>query len=72
MAALARLSGHAVTRINLSDQTDVSDLFGADLPVEGAAGGIFAWRDGPFLRALREGDWILLDEVSPCKLIVTT
>ena len=52
-----------MTRINLSEQTDVSDLFGADLPVEGAPGGVFAWRDGPFLKALKMGHWILLDEV---------
>ncbi|XP_075233650.1 midasin [Lycorma delicatula] len=61
---LARLTGHNVTRINLSEQTDVSDLFGADLPVEGAPGGVFAWRDGPFLRALKNGNWILLDELN--------
>ena len=24
----------------------------------------FAWRDGPMLKALKAGDWILLDEVS--------
>ena len=41
----------------------MSDLFGADLPVEGGEGGHFAWRDGPFLRALKAGHWILLDEV---------
>lgn len=43
---------------------DVSDLFGADLPVEGAAGGQFAWRDGPLLQALKKGHWILLDELN--------
>ena len=42
---------------------DVSDLFGSDLPVEGGRGVKFAWRDGPFLKALKNGDWILLDEV---------
>ena len=42
---------------------DVSDLFGSDLPVEGGRGVSFAWRDGPFLKALKIGDWILLDEV---------
>ncbi|XP_073983569.1 midasin isoform X4 [Rhodnius prolixus] len=62
--ALARATGNKVTRINLSEQTDVSDLFGADLPVEGAAGGTFAWRDGPFLKALKQGHWILLDELN--------
>ena len=42
---------------------DVTDLFGADLPVEGAEGGVFAWRDGPLLQALKAGSWIVLDEV---------
>ena len=30
-------------RINLSEQTDMMDLLGADLPVEGQAPGHFAW-----------------------------
>ena len=42
---------------------DVTDLFGADLPVEGAEGGVFAWRDGPLLQALKAGSWVVLDEV---------
>lgn len=60
---LATITGHPLVRINLSEQTDVSDLFGADLPVDGAVGGTFAWKDGPFLKALKDGSWILLDEV---------
>ena len=43
---------------------DISDLFGCDLPVEGVKTVRFAWRDGPLLRVLRRGDWVLLDEVS--------
>ncbi|XP_050541449.1 midasin [Daktulosphaira vitifoliae] len=62
--AIAKASGHELTRINLSEQTDVSDLFGADLPTDGGDGGSFEWRDGPFLRALKEGSWILLDELN--------
>lgn len=62
--ALARTSGNNIVRINLSEQTDVSDLFGADLPVEGGEGGKFAWRDGPLLQALREGSWVVLDELN--------
>lgn len=62
--ALAQASGHSLVRINLSEQTDVSDLFGADLPVDGGEGGHFEWRDGPFLKALKDGDWILLDELN--------
>ena len=42
---------------------DISDLFGADLPVEGGRGGEFAWRDGPLLQALKAGHWVVLDEV---------
>uniref|UniRef100_A0A224YTK3 Midasin n=1 Tax=Rhipicephalus zambeziensis TaxID=60191 RepID=A0A224YTK3_9ACAR len=64
VAALARATGHELTRINLSEQTDISDLFGADLPVENQTVGQFAWRDGPLLRALREGHWVLLDELN--------
>uniref|UniRef100_A0A1Y1KUK8 Midasin n=3 Tax=Photinus pyralis TaxID=7054 RepID=A0A1Y1KUK8_PHOPY len=64
ITAIAKASGHRLLRINLSDQTDVSDLFGADFPVEGGTGGHFAWRDGPFLQALKQGDWVLLDELN--------
>jgi len=61
--AVSKASGHKLTRINLSEQTDVSDLFGADLPSDRGSSCCFEWRDGPFLRALKKGDWILLDEV---------
>ncbi|KAL1494716.1 hypothetical protein ABEB36_010268 [Hypothenemus hampei] len=64
ITALARFSKQKIFRVNLSDQTDISDLFGADLPVEGGKGGEFAWRDGPLLQALKEGSWILLDELN--------
>ncbi|XP_023209810.1 midasin-like [Centruroides sculpturatus] len=63
VCALAKASGHQLIRINLSEQTDISDLFGSDLPVEGKCG-IFAWRDGPLLQALKSGSWILLDELN--------
>ena len=41
---------------------DISDLFGADMPMEGQTAQ-FAWQDGPFLQAMKRGAWILLDEV---------
>ena len=34
--------------------------------MEGKSGAHFEWRDGPFLKALRNGDWVVLDEVSFC------
>ncbi|KAL4085986.1 hypothetical protein PRIC1_014609 [Phytophthora ramorum] len=75
ISALAAASGHRLVRINLSEQTDISDLFGSDLPAaspsgdgESAEGGsssaMFEWCDGVFLRALKAGDWVLLDELN--------
>ncbi|KAM9355690.1 midasin [Pholidichthys leucotaenia] len=64
VAALAKASGNHLIRINLSEQTDVTDLFGTDLPVEGGKGGEFSWRDGPLLAALKAGHWVVLDELN--------
>ncbi|KAH8671889.1 hypothetical protein BGZ60DRAFT_514599 [Tricladium varicosporioides] len=64
IAALARACNRPLTRINLSEQTDLMDLFGSDVPVEGAEVGHFAWRDAPFLQAMQKGEWVLLDEMN--------
>ncbi len=79
ISALVVASGHRLVRINLSEQTDISDLFGSDLPAatssstfdandtenkNAAAKGMFEWCDGVFLRALKAGDWVLLDELN--------
>ncbi|CAB1097864.1 unnamed protein product [Ectocarpus sp. CCAP 1310/34] len=79
ISALAAAAGHELVRINLSEQTDVSDLFGSDLPVpgtdsgelsgqqtegSGATSARFTWCDGVFLSALKAGKWVLLDELN--------
>lgn len=64
VTALAAATGHNLVRINLSDQTDLMDLLGSDLPVEGGKNGEFAWKDAPFLAAMQAGDWVLLDEMN--------
>ncbi|XP_062201313.1 midasin-like isoform X2 [Phragmites australis] len=64
IVALAGFSGHDVVRINLSEQTDMMDLLGSDLPVEGANGMEFSWSDGILLQALKNGSWVLLDELN--------
>lgn len=64
VSALAATAGYHLQRINLSDQTDLIDLFGSDLPVEGGAAGEFQWRDAAFLDAMQKGDWVLLDEMN--------
>jgi midasin len=64
VTAIAAATGHNLVRINLSDQTDLMDLLGSDLPVEGGRSGEFAWKDAPFLAAMQEGAWVLLDEMN--------
>ncbi|KAH7408502.1 hypothetical protein DE146DRAFT_675536 [Phaeosphaeria sp. MPI-PUGE-AT-0046c] len=64
VTALAKAIGKPLTRLNLSEQTDLMDLFGSDVPVEGGPAGTFAWRDAPFLKAMKTGDWVLLDEMN--------
>ncbi|SCZ88717.1 BZ3500_MvSof-1268-A1-R1_Chr2-1g04590 [Microbotryum saponariae] len=64
VTAIAAATGHHLVRINLSDQTDLMDLLGSDLPVEGGQSGQFAWKDAPFLAAMQAGDWVLLDEMN--------
>ena len=44
VSALAKAAGHNLVRINLSEQTDMMDLLGADLPADGAPPASF---DGP-------------------------
>ena len=64
ISAIATAATHHLIRINLSEQTDLMDLFGADVPVEDGSGGEFGWKDAPFLRAMQSGDWVLLDELN--------
>ncbi|QPG72905.1 hypothetical protein FOA43_000208 [Brettanomyces nanus] len=64
ITALASSTGNKLTRINLSEQTDLIDLFGSDSPVQAGRVGEFEWRDGPFLRAMQKGEWVLLDEMN--------
>ena len=62
--ALARASGHKLVRINLSEQSDMMDLLGTDLPKPGGRAGEFQWCDGVFLSAIKNGYWVLLDELN--------
>ena len=70
ISALASASGHNLVRINLSEQTDISDLMGNDLPCtsesnnDGSSHATFRWCDGVLLQAIKRGDWVLLDELN--------
>ncbi|KRZ44564.1 Midasin [Trichinella pseudospiralis] len=61
----AALTGHEIIRINLSEQTDLCDLFGSEFPVVTKNGTqMFTWLDGPLLAAVKKGYWVLLDEMN--------
>eukprot|EP00435_Cladocopium_sp_Y103_P033647 s923_g8.t1 len=62
--ALAKATGRRLLRINMSEQTDLLDLLGSDLPTPGSEEARFRWCDGALLRAMRQGDWVLLDEIN--------
>ena len=53
----------------------MSDLLGSDIPDEnrlnrkGEQQG-FTWSDGSLLRAIKEGHWVLLDEINLASLAV--
>ena len=64
ITALAEAIHMPLTRMNLSDQTDLMDLFGSDIPLEDAEVGSFRWQDAPFLEAMQKGEWVLLDEMN--------
>lgn len=58
---LAALLGQPVLRINLSGQTDATELMGQFQPLPG---GGFAWSDGAAVRAVQHGLWLVLDELN--------
>ncbi|KAJ6263239.1 hypothetical protein Dda_1800 [Drechslerella dactyloides] len=64
ITALAAVAGIPLVRINLSEETDMMDLFGSDVPAENGAVGTFVWREAPFLQAMQAGQWVLLDEMN--------
>ncbi|MDB4349877.1 AAA family ATPase, partial [Omnitrophica bacterium] len=60
---LAYLTGNNFVRVNLDAYTDTSELIGAYIPIEDKEGE-FKWRDGILVTALKEGYWVLLDELN--------
>ncbi|OII75562.1 MDN1 midasin [Cryptosporidium ubiquitum] len=81
---LSRLVGVKLHRINMSEQTDFSDLFGCEVPNNESRdqnqnkyqdqsnnsknqkqeGRLINWIDGILLYAMKNGDWVILDELN--------
>ncbi len=60
--ALASMVNVSLSRVNLSESTEMSDLIGGDVP--GPSPGSFCFRQGELLRAMELGKWVLLDEMN--------
>ena len=72
---VAKVTGRKLVRVNLSEQTDMMDLLGSEYPTSannntGDAASDeedeiqFRWGDGVLLSAIKEGHWLLIDEMN--------
>ena len=61
---LAALLEQPIIRMNLNGQTDASELVGRFLPGGGADGPGWRWCDGAVPKAMKEGLWLILDEMN--------
>jgi midasin len=59
---LARRTGHRFVRINNHEHTDIQEYLGTY--VSDPTTGRLVYQDGLLVRALRRGDWIVLDELN--------
>lgn len=63
VSTLSSIYNQKLYRVNLYSQTDLIDLLGSDVPDPHQAGS-FRWCDGVLLRAMKEGAWIIFDEIN--------
>jgi len=64
---IAKKINKKIYRINLSEHTDMIDLIGSDFPTDegnSSSGIVFKWIEGVFLKAMINGDWIIIDEMN--------
>ena len=60
---LAKKLNKKIHRINLSEHTDMIDLVGSQFPTNDNSIK-FKWIDGVLLTAMKNGDWIIIDEMN--------
>ncbi|CAD6195224.1 unnamed protein product [Caenorhabditis auriculariae] len=58
---LAKITGHKIVRINNHEHTDVQEYMGSYVA---DSGGRLVFREGALVRAVREGAWVILDELN--------
>lgn len=59
---LASLLNQPVLRLNLNGQTDTGELIGKFMPDPDTGG--WTWQDGAVVNAMRDGYWLILDELN--------
>ena len=60
---LAKKLNKIIHRVNLSEHTDMIDLVGSQFPTNDN-NAKFKWIDGVLLTAMKNGDWIIIDEMN--------
>lgn len=60
---LAKKSDNRLVRVSINDQVGREDLIGK----YGLVDGNTVWTDGPLLAAMRNGEWIVLDEINSAR-----
>ena len=60
---LAKKLHKKIHRVNLSEHTDMIDLIGSQFPTNDN-NAKFKWIDGVLLTAMKNGDWIIIDEMN--------
>ncbi len=61
VAYLAAQTGHKLVRINNHEQTDLQEYLGSYISNET---GQLVFREGALVQAVRQGHWLLLDELN--------
>lgn len=61
---VAAVLGFSCERINFSANTTLDQLLGSFVPQMIDGQRVFAWQDGVLVRAVRQGKWLLLDEIN--------
>lgn len=61
VAFLAAQTGHSLVRINNHEQTDLQEYLGSYISDET---GRLVFREGALVQAVRQGHWLLLDELN--------
>ena len=60
---IAKKINKKIHRINLSEHTDIVDLIGSQYP-SSETKTKFQWIDGVLLTAIKNGDWVIIDEMN--------